>query len=109
MKQKIKVEIHKMGSENDFITRLVASVNSGKAQLSMNSLMGYIDTRQAAWADISNLSYKQSGNRLVISEDENATFTLSLEWVEVHELDNKPDDLPQALFSGAITEAIGDK
>lgn len=92
MKQvKLNVKLIKAGSENDVITRLIANCNEGqsKAQISPRDLEGYLNVRNGTYPTITNCKLvkdEEESNTYHVSEDGGKTFTLSLEWVEVHEL-----------------------
>jgi hypothetical protein len=89
MKQKLNVKLIKSGSENDILTRLIANMNEGKAQISPRDLEGYLTTRNATYPTISNCKLvkdEDEPNTYHVSENGGFDFTMSLEWVEIHEL-----------------------
>lgn len=99
MKQKINVVIHKTGSNNGFILECTGETNAGKAQFSPRDLEGYLNMKKA-FTPMSAEGYKllkdeTEPNTFHVSEDGGKTFTLSLEWVEVHNLETpvSNDDL----------------
>lgn len=86
MKTKINVEIHKNGSENDVILKAISNHNEGLCNILLNDVAGYIHTRKAMYPTIHKYHTDSGENNLHISEDGGKTLTLSLQWVEVHEL-----------------------
>lgn len=91
MKKTIKVQLHKSGSENDFLTRLVANVNEGKGEVSIWEILGYISCEKAAFPSIKSglgaYYHPENNNIMNISEDGGKTFTMTLEFCEVYEID----------------------
>lgn len=95
MKQKIGVEIHKNGSENDVILRMIAHFNDGKVNITAGDVMGYLHARQAIYPTISNYGCYiahdgEGGKILCISEDGGETLTLTLTWKDIFELEETP-------------------
>lgn len=94
---KINVDIHKSGSENDLLLRMVANINEGKVKdvPNKNDVISYMAVRNAMFPLSSVLSFQVDEHYLHISEDNGKTFTLTLEWKEVAELspiDKEIDD-----------------
>lgn len=119
MKQKINVSIHKKGDHTSEILEMVASMNDGKAKISLGDLQGYLKARAARWPNLSNdLGYIREGDgeTLDISSDGGETFSLSLTWKEVWELDpaateaptlllqDEKDDIPKGLYTQSPIE-----
>lgn len=112
MKQKIKVEVHNLGEHTEYIIKAIASHNAGIRTITPLDIQSYLKVRDATFPNsLNDLAYCTGDKDFIlnISNDKGKSYSLTLEWAEVHELNTKTDDLPQALFSGAITEAIGDK
>jgi hypothetical protein len=88
MKTKIKVDIHKSGSENDQILEIVANTNSGKAPIELEDMVGYLKCRRANYPIIKGgVNCKVEDSKLHITEDDGKTWTLTLEWTTVVELE----------------------
>lgn len=101
MKQKISVEIHKKGDHTNEILEMVASMNDGKAKISIADLQSYLKARAARWPTLSNdLGYVREGEgeTLDISSDGGETFSLSLTWKEVWELEPAAAESPTLLL-----------
>lgn len=112
MKKKIAVEIHKSGSLSQEIISAIQNMNEGNVSFSPDDLTGFIRMKSAmypiVYAQLST-NYNVGEKRLDISEDGGETFTLSLTWKEVHELELAPqaptlllqniDDIPSELFT----------
>lgn len=103
MKKKIAVEIHKTGSENDGLLRLVGNVNGMGLGISKSAIMAYLAVKMAMFPLSSNYSTCTEGDTLHVSEDGGDTFTLSLTWKDVYELDQSENDLPSGLFEAPGT------
>ena len=93
MNKKLNVRLMKSGSENDAITRLIANYNEGqyKAQISPRDLEGYLATRNGIFpvtCDLKLVKDELEPNVYHISEDGGKSFTMSLEWVEIFEIDD---------------------
>jgi len=86
MKSKIHVSLFKQGSENENLLRMVANHNEGTGNVSLSDICGYMAGKKAMFPTISKYAVIQDGETLHISEDNGQTFTLSLTWCEVHEL-----------------------
>jgi len=84
MKQKIKVDILKHGSENQYLLKAVARMNEGLCSFSIRDLEGYFAVENAKYNN--KLVLISEEGYCHVSEDGGDTFTLTLEWVEVHEL-----------------------
>lgn len=97
MKEKIGVEIHKNGSENDVLLRMVGNVNESGVKISPENIAAYLMVRNAMFPILFKFSFKQDKNSFHISEDGGETFTLSLTWKEVEEL-APVDDIPGELY-----------
>lgn len=92
MKKKINVAILKSGSENSAILQMIGYMNEGEKQFSARDMEGYLNCRVAQYPSVSDYSFTKSdeqGEVYHVSEDGGKTFTLTLEWIEVHELINQ--------------------
>ena len=90
MKTKISVDIHKSGQENDFILKAVANHNSGKAIFRYLDLIGYCSMQNAVYPSIREMETIKTEDKfpvIHVSEDKGKTFTLTLTWKEVYELE----------------------
>lgn len=98
MKKKLNVRLHKAGSENNSLTRLIANYNEGKSQISPRDLEGYFMVMNGIYTNIGNylLVKDTEPNTYHVSEDGGETFTMTIEWVEVFEL---VEDTPNELFT----------
>jgi len=97
MKSKIQVVIHKQGSENENLLRMVANHNEGTAQIDLSDIVGYMYAKKAMFPTVSNYRVYNDNGTLNISEDNGESFTLSLTFVELHELQPEtPQDTNQA-------------
>lgn len=87
---KIGVEIHKHGDKNGNILQAVANHNEGKIVLSHHDIMGFLRLNRAMFPNLSSSQYTSTYDCinciLRISEDDGKTFTLTLTWKEVTEL-----------------------
>lgn len=97
MRTKISIEIHKAGSENDVLTRMVATVNEGRAQISMGEIAAYLNVRNAIYPTIHKFASMPEDGSLLISEDGGKTYTITLTWKEVHELSDTEKEIQQEL------------
>lgn len=90
MKQKINVVFHKLGTESESVIRMIANMNEGSVQFSPRDLEGYFNCRKASFVlalrDICLVKDATDPNVYHISEDGGKTFILSLEWIDVYEL-----------------------
>ena len=101
MKQKIKVEIHKLGNSNYKVLEAVGKFNGGELELNRDVLEGYILGQRVEYPNLfKSLKLTNDGDTLHISEDNGETVTLSLTWTEVHEL--QPETNPDTLTSKTI-------
>ena len=113
MKRKIKVTIHKHASENDFILRAIGNMNEGNIPFSSVDLIGYLKMRKA-YLPSANGGYlwrSPDSDILAISEDGGKSLSLTLEWVEVHELSPADEEIEKELQGGnglAQRETIDD-
>lgn len=90
MKKKINVVIHKAGSDSDKFVRLIGRYNEGHSDLSVPDIEGFINTYNVMWHPVSSLKIvkdETEPNTYHISEDGGNTFTMSLEFVEIFELE----------------------
>lgn len=86
MTHKIKVEIYKPGEHTEFILKVVAVNNSGVREIGPLALQAYLQVRAAVYnSTICDLAVLED-MKLHISSDGGKTYSLTLEWVEVHEL-----------------------
>lgn len=89
-KSKYNVTIHRNGSENEMILRAIASHNEGLIPVSIEDLMGYVQTKRAMFPLIYSghtaIKDDEKDYVLNISEDGGKTYTLTLEYCEVFEL-----------------------
>lgn len=93
MQKKLNVKIWKNGSESEVLLRLVGNVNEGKGDVSVRDLEGYIATRKAMFPSVYEglaISPDTEPNTYNISEDGGKTFTMQIEFVEIHELEPVP-------------------
>ena len=89
MKKQINVKLLKYGSENDVITKMIANYNEGKVEATPRDIEGYMITRNCMYPTLFDFKLVKSdepGEVYHISEDGGKTFTLTMDWVEVHEL-----------------------
>ena len=88
MKKKINVTIHNHGSENEIILKCIGNMNSGECSFSPRDLEGYytIQTAKYPKLPVTITKLDESGDIYQVSENEGKSFTLTLEWIEVYEL-----------------------
>lgn len=98
MKQKINVVIHKTGSENSFILDCIGQLNSGKSLFTIRDLEGYLNMKKSFLPYLGKgyciVKDTEQSNTWHISEDSAGSYTLSLEFVEVYELQPETENLP---------------
>ena len=114
MKQKINVVIRKQGKENEALYRMIANMNEGLAEFSARDLEGFLVCQKAAFPGISPYSFvkdEAEPNIYHVSEDGGKTFTLSLEWVEIVELQQSEniDDVNGVIGNNADFERWKDE
>jgi hypothetical protein len=101
MKKKINVKIHKNGDTSRVLLDSIGTMNEGKVIFSARDVEGYINIQKAFTPTMGKgyciIPDKDEPNTYHISEDGGKTFTLSLEWVEVMELQNDADDITESL------------
>lgn len=88
MKQQINVKIRKSGSENGTVLRMIGHMNEGIKEFSARDLEGYFNCRNACYPNAINgnlIKGEEKGE--VYHVWEKGEITLSLEWVELHELE----------------------
>lgn len=95
MQTKIGVEIHKAGENNHLIFDLIAANNENKVPVNYEFLLTTLAMQRVKFPTLNkNLVLLPTGvNEYSISEDNGETFTLSLQFKEVHELTEKEADL----------------
>jgi len=69
MKSKINVVIHKQGSENENLLRMVANHNEGTGHITPFDVCGYIVAKKAMFPTVSKYAVHQDFETLHISED----------------------------------------
>ena len=129
MKTKIDVQIHSVGEHSEAILKAIAVQNSGIASLYPSDLISYLKFRNALFPTCTNdLAYQQEDGTVNISKDGGKTFSLSLIWKEVHELEpelptfeemeeerkafestEEINDIPDNLFNAVESEIEDDK
>ena len=92
---KFKADIHKTGSTNADVLKLVASHNEGASILAIEDFISFAICHKALFP------YTHSGFSITrdedeptlfrVSEDDDKTFTLTIEQVEIFELANESD------------------
>lgn len=91
MKKNFNVKIHKTGSLNDMILRVVGNFNDGKAAISLVDIQSYVTFNKSAFPSLYDGYYatrdEDDDSILRISEDGGESFTLTIEEIELHELD----------------------
>lgn len=91
--KKFHVHIYSHGSNNDAILTMVGNHNSGKVNISLQTIASYIDARVAQYPGIDKgrfvYTYSPEISTLDISEDNFQTFTLQIREVEILELDEE--------------------
>jgi hypothetical protein len=91
---KYKVDLHKTGSCNDFITRMIANHNAGASRFNLIDIVGYLNANKAAFPlTYGGFSYCWNvygplGTQIMISEDNNESYTMTITQVEMLELSN---------------------
>lgn len=104
MKHKIKLDIHSMGEHTEYIIKAIAAHNSGLRTITPLDLETYLRVRDAIFPNSANdLAHVNSDKDWIvrISRDKGKTYSLTLEWIEVHEL---KDDIPNELFTTNLYE-----
>lgn len=106
-KTKIGVEIHKTGKLNAELLQIVSAHNEGIIDMSAPySLIGYIRGTKGKYPDLhknADLIMDETGSDIAdtwhVTEDNGKTFTLTLTWKEVSELDlaDNTDDIKDVL------------
>lgn len=104
VKTVIKVDIHKQGSDSDEILKAIASHNGGVRRIFMTDISGWVNMKNAIYPTIKNLFLKHEWPTTHISEDGGKTFTLSLTWNEVVELQAGG---PTESVEGVLEKPIG--
>lgn len=99
MKTKISVEIHKNGTENDVLLRMIANINQGRVKdiPTKADIISYLTVRNSIWPISHEFSHQVDEEYLHISEDGGKTFTLSLEWKEVAEISELDEEIENEL------------
>lgn len=91
MKQKMNVVIHKTGNESDVILRMIGNCNEKGTTVSARDIEGYLMCRNSMFPTLHNFAIVRDDTRpgeyYSISEDGGATFTLTIEWCEIYELE----------------------
>lgn len=104
MTKKIKVDILREGSNNSGVLAMVAANNAGTLDISKSDIIGFLTWRKVEYPAMNKeLTFRTRRNEdyseLYIYEDGKDRPTLSLTWVEVHELATNPDDLKDVKFN----------
>ena len=87
MKSKIVVDIHKEGNSNLIVLKAIGRHNGGDNLIDQQMITGYVLGQKIDYPSLyKEIKVTQDGDTLHISEDDGKTFTLSLTWTEVHEL-----------------------
>lgn len=89
MKYKIKIDIHSMGEHTEYIIKAIAAHNSGLRAITPLDLETYLRVRDAIFPNSTNdLAYINSDKDWIIniSSDKEKTYSITLCWIEVHEL-----------------------
>ncbi len=93
-KTKFKVDLHKSGMENASLLAAVANHNNSIVPISIVDLQSYMQVRKAMFPSSNDGYYatrsQESESILNISEDGGKTWTLTIEEIEVHELEEEP-------------------
>ena len=92
MKRKINVKIHKHSSDNETVLKCVGNMNDGRASFSARDLEGYFAIQNAKYPTlpVTFIKSDEPGEVYHISEDDGKSFILTLEWVEVYDLNQNP-------------------
>lgn len=97
MKTKISVDIHKFGEHTEQILKIVATNNAGLREVSMGELINYLAVRDALYpTTVNDLGYIKDlfpEAVLLVSNDKGKTYSLTLTWKEVIELEPHEADL----------------
>lgn len=104
MRYKIKVEVHNLGEHTEDIIKAIAANNAGIRTITPLDIQSYLKVRDATFPNSSNdLAYVTSDKDWIvnISSDKEKTYSLTLCWVEVHELAN---DIPKDLFTTGVSD-----
>ena len=102
-KTKFKVDIHKDGSENNQLLTVIGNHNSGKVPVSLVDIQSYMTVRRGLMP-YSNGCYfatrpEGSNSTLLISEDEGKTWTLTIEEIELEELEEDHIEKMERLYN----------
>jgi hypothetical protein len=100
-KKKLNIDINKVGSNNSFILECIGEYNAGKAEFSPRDLEGYLNMKKA-FTPLSAAGYcmvkdELDANTYHISEDGAETFTLSIEWAEIHQIHKTDEEIEKEL------------
>lgn len=104
MKYKIKIDIHSMGEHTEYIIKAIAAHNSELRVITPLDLEAYLRVRDAIFPHSANdLAYVNSDKDWIvrISSDKEKTHSLTLCWMEVHDLAN---DIPKDLFTTGVSD-----
>jgi hypothetical protein len=99
-KNKLNVVIHKTGTANNNLLDSIGNYNEGKIDFSPRDLEGWFTVEKAylptTRKDHCLIKDETEPNLYHVSEDGGKSYTLSIEWVEVYEIQSEPataDDL----------------
>ena len=102
MTKKLNVKIHKGGDNNRVILDCIGSYNAGKVHFTARDLEGWLQVQRAFLPGIGAkyclIKDVTESDVYHVSED-GETFTISLEWVEVHELQPNESDIKSMLHN----------
>jgi hypothetical protein len=92
MRTKFNVEIHKHGSLNDQILRMIANHNEGKAKLTIEYFEWFVRLQAAIWPTLSKgynftsyANHSTNVRTIEITEDDFASQTIRIDEIEIEE------------------------
>lgn len=96
MKKILSVALHSHGSHNDNLTRLVSHNNEGKAEVSLEMIKSYLDTQNALYPLLCDVTTTFLDNTLHVHESGKPTVSISIK--EIHELQPNAVEISETVF-----------
>ncbi len=99
MKKKFKFDILNYNSETDSFIRAICSHNEGKTPLCLDDFISYCQFMKALYPSLNSgfCAEKNDEGELKLSKDGGKTWFMTIQEIEVHELNE--DDLNGVLFT----------